>query len=223
TRYTDLIDQDVKALQGVLEARALTSRFGMFLYKEIAEPDPDKMRVIEGDLDQAYADHQAAVTDSLKASPNRSKELEAAAALFDKAASEARSVRAAALSGDNTKAMRLMRESVDPELLRARQVMVDIEDGLQQSVDRQSDDLTSKTHRSILITWLVIGFGLAISFAVAYYIVQTEVVTELLALRGSIQDVADGRLDQTIPYLDGGNEIGEMSRALRTLQSGARE
>ena len=48
-------------------------------------------------------------------------------------------------------------------------------------------------------------------------------VKELVSLQGSIQDLADGRLNQNIPYLDRKNEIGEIGRALRTLQLGARE
>ncbi len=53
-----------------------------------------------------------------------------------------------------------------------------------------------------LITWLVIGFGLPWSWAAAFRIVEREVVKELVSLQGSIQDLADGRLDQNIPYLD---------------------
>jgi len=49
-----------------------------------------------------------------------------------------------------------------------------------------------------------------------------EVVQELLNLHDSIQSLADGKLDQPIPYLDRKNEIGEISRALLTLQRGAR-
>ncbi|HXR34559.1 MAG TPA: histidine kinase dimerization/phospho-acceptor domain-containing protein, partial [Candidatus Binataceae bacterium] len=221
--YSALLGKDVKTLRSVTQARAYTMRFGLFLYGIIAEVNPDRMRVIEAELDKVYSDYQASIAQAVGASPNRAKQIEAAGALFDKAASDARAVRAAALVNNNEKAMNLMRGGVGAELERARQALVDIADELQSSLDRQSADLTNRTHRTILITWLVIGFGLVASFAGAYYIVQTEVVSQLMALRGSILDVADGRLDQPIPYLDVGNEIGEMSRALSTLQSAARE
>jgi len=223
TAYTELIDKDVKALHSVIEARALATRFGLFLYKDIAELDPDKMRVIEGDLDKTYAEYEAFIAEAVRELPDRAKQIKAAETLFDRGVSDARPVRAATLIGDNTKAMNLMRGRVDVELEKSRDAMLEVIDELQKSVDRQSGDLTRKTHRAILITWLVIGLGLAASFGIAFYIVQTAVVRELLSLRQSIQDVADGRLDQPLPYVGRGNEIGEISRAVRTLQSVARE
>ena len=156
-------------------------------------------------------------------SPNRAKQINADAALFDQAVADSRSVRAASLINDNAKSMNLMRGGVDPELRRARQAISETVEDVRFSVDQQSAELTHQTHRAILLTWLVIGFGLLTSFATAFYIVQSEVVQELLSLRDSIQDLAAGKLDQAIPFLDRNNEIGEISRALRTLQRGAHE
>jgi two-component system sensor histidine kinase/response regulator len=94
---------------------------------------------------------------------------------------------------------------------------------LRASINLQSDDFTAKTHRATLITWLVICFGLTISWAIALYIIETEVVKELLSMRVSIEGLASGRLDQDIPYLDQTNEIGAISRALSTLRGVAQE
>jgi hypothetical protein len=90
-------------------------------------------------------------------------------------------------------------------------------------VDQQSDELTARTHRTILVIWIVIAVGLASSFAVALSVVQIEVVRVVLSFRGRIWDVAQGRLDQPVGNLDRPNEIGEMSRVLQTLQVSARE
>ena len=111
--YTELIGKDVKALHSVIEARALATRFGLFLYKDIAEPDPDRMQMIEADLDKTYAEYEAFIADAVRELPDRAKEIKAAAAQFDWVVSYARPVRAATLSGDNTKAMNLMRGRVD--------------------------------------------------------------------------------------------------------------
>ncbi|WP_433964395.1 hypothetical protein [Tunturiibacter gelidiferens] len=69
----------------------------------------------------------------------------------------------------------------------------------------------------------MIILGLAVSFTIALLIVQVEVVKVVLSFRTRILDVAEGRLDLPITNLTRPNEIGEMSRALQTLQIAARE
>jgi signal transduction histidine kinase/DNA-binding response OmpR family regulator/HPt (histidine-containing phosphotransfer) domain-containing protein len=223
TRYSDLLDQDVRTVKNLTRAKALAALFGQLLYADIVELDPDKMYTIEGELDKTYAEYQALIAESVRQSPNRAKEITSAEASFDRAAFDSRAVRAATLVGNNTKAMNLMRGGIDAELQRGRQAIADIVDEISRSVDQQSAELTTKTRRAILLTWLVICFGLLASFAAAFYIVQTEVVQELLTLQGSIQDLAGGKLNEPIAFIDRRNEIGEISRALRTLQQGAQE
>ena len=223
TWYSVLIDTEVKALRSVGEARAHTNRFGLFLFELADETDPDRRQVIDGQLEAVGADFHAAMTAALKQSPERAEKINAASALFEQAEADARPVRAAALAGDNAKALHLLRGGVDQELQQARQATIEIMQALQLFIDKRSDELTSNTHHAILITWLVIGFGLLASWAAAFYVVETQVVNELVSLQGSIQDLADGRLEQNIPLLDRKNEIGEIGRALRTLQLGARE
>jgi signal transduction histidine kinase/CheY-like chemotaxis protein len=223
TRYSALIDNQVEALRSVGEARAHTNRFGLFLYELIDETDPDRRQVIDGELEKIRADYHSVMTAALKASPERADKINAASAVFDQAQADARPVRAAALAGNSVKALDLMRGGVGQELQRARQATIEIMGDLQKYIDQRSDDLTRNTQHAILITWLVIGVGLLASWAAAFYIVETKVVNELLSLQGSIENLAGGRLDQNIPFRDRKNEIGEIGRALGTLQLAARE
>jgi signal transduction histidine kinase/CheY-like chemotaxis protein len=222
-QYSDMIDHDVKALQNLSVARAHANRVGLFLYEEITEPDPDRRVRIDGELDKIYADFQTRMAEAMAESPEHAREIKATAALFDKAMSDARPIRAAALANNSEKALSLTRGDAGAELQQARQAAIDSVDDLRASVDRQSDDLTRKTHRAILITWLIVCLGLAATLTFTLYVVQTQVIGELLTVRGSIQALADGRLDQAIPYLNQTNEIGAISRALGTLQGNARE
>ena len=223
TLYSDLIVKEVKASRSLTEARSHTNRYGLFLYLLVAETDPDRKQVIDGDLEKARFDYETASSAALQDSPQRADKIKAAAALFEKTVADAGPVRAAALAGNHEKALSLLHGGVNQELQQARQAAIEIVEELQRDIDRRSDELTSNTYHAILITWLVIGSGLIASWAVAFYIVQTEVVEELSSLQGSIRDLADGKLDQPILFLDRRNEIGEISRALRTLQGAARE
>jgi signal transduction histidine kinase/DNA-binding response OmpR family regulator/HPt (histidine-containing phosphotransfer) domain-containing protein len=223
TLYSNLIDTQVEGLRSLTEARSHTNRYGLFLYQLVAETDPDRKQVIDGELEKTRSDYQAVSSAALRESPERADKIKAAAAIFDKMVADARPVRAAVLAGNQEKALSLLHGGVSQELQQARQAAIEIVEGLQRDIDRRSDELTGNTNHAIRITWLVIGFGLIASWTVAFYIVQTEVVQELSSLQGSIRDLADGKLNQPILYLDRSNEIGEISRALRTLQGAARE
>ena len=223
TWYSNLIDKEVAALRDMTEARAHTNRFGLYLYDLVAETDAGRKQVIDRELDKIRGDYQAATAAAISRSPERADKIKAAEVEFERAADDASPVRAAALTGDNAKAMDLMRGGVNQELQEARQGTIKVMDELQGYINQRSDELTRNTHRAILITWLVIGFGLLLSWGTGFFIVQTKVVSELVVLQGSIQDIAANKLDQTIPYLQRTNEIGEIGRALKTLQLSARE
>jgi signal transduction histidine kinase/CheY-like chemotaxis protein len=223
TWYSNLIDNYVKTFQSVTAARGDTMRFRLLLYQLVAEDNPDQRQENDGELERVQADYRALLADALRQNPVRGNEIKAAEALFDRAASSARPVRAAALAGNHEKAMNIMHSGVDADLQQARQAMTNLVDEMEKSASQESDELTVRTHRAILITWIVILLGLAASFVIALSILQAEVVQAVLSFRNRILDVAEGRLDQPIANLDRPNEIGEMSRALHVLQVGARE
>ena len=223
TRYSELIAKDVKALHNLTIARVMDNRFHQFLYQEIAEPELDKMRSIDADLDKTAAELHSSIDEATHQSPKLASRIKAAEDLFDQAVSESRALRGAALMSEKAKALQLMRGSAEPKLQLARQALIELADEVHTRVDQHSVELTARTHQTILITWIVIVLGLAASFAIALSIVQVEVVKVVLSFRGRILDVAQGRLDQPIANLERPNEIGEMSRALQTLQVAARE
>jgi len=223
TWYSQLIDNELKAVHHVDTMRAFQRRFALDLYHLIAETDPERSRVIDGQLDATYAEYKEQIAEAIRLAPARTAEITAAAAEFDKAVLDSQLVRVAALANDKVKAAAMMRSTVDPELQQAHEQVIKIADELQKAVDQRSDELTSRTHYAILVTWLVLGFGLLVTFAVASYVLQVGVVQELFSLRDSIQSLASGKLDQPIPFLNRPNEIGEISRSLHTLQGVAKD
>src|SRR5664279_5885795 len=82
-QYSELIDNDIKTLQSVTSQRALTMRFGMSLYNLIAETDPQRVRLIESELDSAQEKYRLALADSLRQSPALSADINATALLFE--------------------------------------------------------------------------------------------------------------------------------------------
>jgi two-component system sensor histidine kinase/response regulator len=221
--YSQLIDNEIKAVHNTDTARGLTMRYGQYLYRLIAETDLDRMHVIDAELDGCYSDYQARIADAARLYPAFSKQINSASALFERAVRDSRPVRAAALRNDNKKAADLMRAGVDDELQESSRQAMEISAEMQKAVDQRSDELTARTHRTIVITWLVTGFGILVSIVAASYLLQVTVVRELWSLRDAIQTIAGGDLERPIPFLTRPNEIGDIGRSLRTLQGVAKE
>ena len=190
--YSGLIDKDINALQDLTVVQSSNNLFGQILYKEIAETNSDRMRVIDADLDQTAAQFHSSIEEAKHESPSLAPAINAAADLFDRAAVDSHPVRAATLAQDNEKAMKLMRESFDPELLKARQELEGLTQQMQTAVDRESQELTARTIHTIRVTWIVITLGLLTSFGIALSIVHVEVVKVVLSFRTRILDVAEG-------------------------------
>src|SRR6516225_6382630 len=180
TWYTALIDNEVKAGDHIDNARAFSLRYALSLYRLVAETDADRRQVIDGEVDSSYSAFKTQLAEAIRLAPAWEARLTAVENEFNRAFLDSRPVRAAALAGDKEKAAGLMRSGEDAELEKARQQLVVTAEELQKAVDQRSDELTRKTHRSILVTWLVIVLGALVSFSVAFYELHTEVVKQLL-------------------------------------------
>ena len=223
TKYSELISNYEYTLRRLGDARAKEILFEQLLYQQAVESDPARVRAFDVELEKNYAAAKASLEESERRTPFGAEQIRAAEISLDRAVTDSRAVRGATVSGDAVRAIALLKSSVDPELQEARQTLIPLIEKMRSSVDAQSDDLTSKTHRAILIAWLWMGLGLGLSIFVTVALVQKEVVGELENVNRSSQEIAAGRLDQPISYLDRTHEIGEISRALHALQLAARE
>src|SRR5262249_17116578 len=147
-RYRSLLDKEVQALHSLTLAQAHNNRFGLFLYKEIAELDKDRMRMIDGDLEQAIAAFHSAMDEAKRQSPDLSSEINAATAAFDRLVIDSRPVRAATQAGRNDQAMKLMREVYDSQWSVTRNAVIDLQQEVHTNVDQQSQELTARTART---------------------------------------------------------------------------
>jgi signal transduction histidine kinase/DNA-binding response OmpR family regulator/HPt (histidine-containing phosphotransfer) domain-containing protein len=223
TWYSLLIDNEIKSVYNIDAARSLVMRYGLQLYRLIVETDPARMQTLNTQLEDTYTEYQVRLAEAKRLYPAYSRQIAAAAARFDKAVADSRPARTAALANQNQKAAGILHSTVDEEMEQARNQVITVAADMEKAADKRSDDLTNLTHRSILVTWLVLGLGVIGSFAVASYFLQTDVVQELWMIRDSIQALAVGELDRPIPFVNRPNEIGEIGRSLHTLQGGARD
>ena len=124
TGYSELIGRDVKALHKLTIARVMDNRFHQLLYQEIAEPNTDKMRSIDADLDKTAAEFYSSIDEAKRESPNLTSRIKTSQDLFDQVVSESRLLRGAAMTSENAKALQLMRANAEPRLLLVRQALI---------------------------------------------------------------------------------------------------
>src|SRR5437660_5264202 len=223
TWYSRLIDNDIKSVYKMDAARSLVMRYGLFLDRLIVATDPARRQSLNAQLEDSYTEYQARIAEAKRLYPAYSQPIAPAADRCEKAVADSRPARTAALANQNQKVAGIMHSTVAEEMEQARNQAMTIAADMEKAADKRSDDLTNLTHRSILITWLVLGLGIVGSFAVVSYFLQTDVVRELWTIRDSIQALAVGELDRPIPFVNRPNEIGEIGRSLHTLQGGARD
>ena len=105
THYSQLLSQDVGALQHLTAGESGGALVGQLLYEEIAELDVDKMHRIDSELDKTYANYRGLIDQALRRAPNHAGEIKAAQALFDQAVLDSGPVRAVTSVNSNAKAM----------------------------------------------------------------------------------------------------------------------
>jgi len=145
--------------------------------------------------DQIVLEVRSSLSQALEENPSDTDTIKSAATQFNQAVSWSDEARAAALRGDSHTATSRMQSQVDPQLEMVQQKIENLAGTLNQSIDKESDGLTEKMHRSIVLSWLFALLGLLATSGFALYIVQIELVKPLEKFRQCILGVADRRFE----------------------------
>src|SRR3954451_8147816 len=142
TLYSNLLDTEVSLLLKLTSARAANNRFEQYLYKEIAETDVDRVRVTDAELEQVGVEFRSLSAQAREINPDHTQAIDAITAMFAQQFADSYPVRAASLNDDDEKALRLMRETVEPEWNNARKAIANLQNAVQQRVGPRSDERT---------------------------------------------------------------------------------
>jgi len=223
-RYSRMIEQGMGASLSLSRASEQLSLISQLLLKQSAESNSDKALRLDAEIDKAAQDYQQQMLEAHDSVPSVFEgRLRSLAGQFSDGMLNLRPIRAKALAGARTEAQDQLRAGALTGLDQIRGQTAQLQDEIRSALEADSSAARQRTHQAISVTWAVIAFGLLASIGIALWIVQREVVQTLRALQISIRDVADGRLDQPIPFQELQNEVGAITRALSTLQHGAKE
>src|SRR6516162_2783425 len=76
--YSQLIANEMKAVDNIGIARELTMRYGLYLYRLIVETDLNRMHVIDAELDNCYSEYQTRIAEAARLYPAYAKQIGAA-------------------------------------------------------------------------------------------------------------------------------------------------
>ena len=220
--YSQMIQRDSEVQRALTVARACNNRFGLFLYREFAETDPTKIRESETEIEIATFDFRTAADQLKRSDTHLAEQVDGLIVSFNRLVASAAPVREAVRTNDREKSVRELQTMVEPEWLKTRQGIINLESTVAKNIDEQSNDLTRQTRNTIAVSWILTGVGLVLSFIVTFVIIQVEVVGSVKSFRNLILGVAQGNLNQPITNLDRPNEVGEMSRTQDSAGRSAR-
>ncbi|HVI50105.1 MAG TPA: response regulator [Candidatus Sulfotelmatobacter sp.] len=223
-RYSQMVEQGLNATLSLNKANDRIDAICQLLLKEAVEDNADRSARLDGEIEKSMRDYAQMMELGRAQAPQTVKpRLAAISSLFEDGALNVRPVRAKALAGAHGEALAMLRAGAAVNLEQARTQTAALVDDIRRDLGDASKAAARHTGQAITVTWAVIALGLLGSIGIALWIVQKEVVEVLRTLKDSIHDVADGRLDQPIPFREMKNEVGSITRALATLQQGAKE
>jgi len=220
-RYSDMVTYRVPALKSMTRANQRLLHIMQLLYEEVAEDSQDQISRTDGQIDSVTREYQVFLAEALRLTRADTARLGAVVNLFNEFLAEAKAVRRRASANHDELALSMLETRVKPAFQKAREANASYVDDLHVALDNESEALRSMASQTILLVWMVIAVSMALVLAVAVVVLQRAVVGVINALRGAIQEIAAGKLDTRIPFLDLSNEAGEISRALLTLQQAA--
>ena len=224
TRYNGMVEQSLNATLSLNKASDRIAAICQLLLKEAVEDSTDRTVRLDAEIDKAVRDYTQLMTSANGQAPaSVQPRLAGISAQFEESLLNLRPLRAKALNGAHGDMLTQLRAGAASGLEQARAQTATLVDEIRLGLGNDSQAAAHHTIRAISITWAVIALGLLASIGIALWIVQREVVLVLFSLSNSIRDVADGRLDQPIPFRERKNEVGAITRALATLQQGAKE
>lgn len=219
--YSDLLDNDTKAMVELARANRSIVAVGRQTYKVIAQTDSQRMQAaVEGagrNREAAYAAYDAAA----KLLPEQAAAISDLRGRLDDVMRDYDQIKPLALANRNDEALAILNERFDPKLDSLRDDNIKLTDLVRKSVDEQSAALTDGSIFSRNLVYITTGVGLLIFGGLAFYIARFTIAGPVGHLTAAMTSVAGGNLAVTVPGLGRGDEIGKLAGALETFKANA--
>ncbi|HWU48991.1 MAG TPA: HAMP domain-containing methyl-accepting chemotaxis protein [Asticcacaulis sp.] len=194
------------------------------LYKLVSFSDSQDIAAAEGELKQAQSSFSKETNDALKALPKETQRIAGIQASYNAAVDDTcAQTRTLAESGDDTDALRQMRDACDPAMMKLEKTMAQVVDDTIADNVAASAAAGADTRRTIGATWGGLIIGLIVVLGLAVLVTRRGVVAPLTTLNASMTNMDGGDLETPPPGQERRDELGAMARTLETFRKGLAE
>ncbi len=123
-------------------------------------------------------------------------------------------------AANNALAAGEMNATCNPALKAVTATIAKFVDDSSADLDKQSDDTTKQTNNTITLTYGVVLAGLAMIMGVAFWLTRGGIVAPIQALTQTMQTLAKGQLDITVPGQGRKDELGTMAGTVEVFRKG---
>ena len=221
--YSQMIRSDARASVEVRRANRLVNAAMYRVFRMIAESDAAQIKV----ADDAFRDIPAMAKKALDLVrldvPAFTSRIDAASKTMDLVFVRLSEVRRLAALDDNTAALAVVHDRIDPLFGPLSAEISAIADDLQAGMNRRSEELAEQNNAARYTTMALSGGGLAFGIAIAFLVVVAGITRPLGSLVKVIDRMAKGDFSAEIAEAARGDEIGAVGRAVVAIKHKAAE
>jgi methyl-accepting chemotaxis protein len=210
--YSRIIEKDVAAAIAVTRASRSYLSYRLSSWQLIAESKDEEMKKVAADADGAQKRFMTFLDETKKLAPNFERRVNEIQQKFTGLQPQYQAAFTLALANKNEQATAQLHNLSSPGAEIAAALNA-ISDDMAKSMNTLSDQATAATSQTIVVTYSSIAVAMAAVLALAFFMVQLNIVKPIGRLVVELKKLAEGDFNIKLDGLDRKDEIGEISNA----------
>ncbi|GAB3125819.1 methyl-accepting chemotaxis protein [Novispirillum itersonii] len=219
--YGALIAGNGTGQVAVVRANRAVTLLGQLTYRVIAETSESEMKLVNDQFEPARDRFAAMMQDAIRTMPQRSAELKALQADYDRAYRAARDVAALALQNRNEEATNLSRNDFVP-LMETLQKAMDLK--VDEVIKESTGDAAALRSSVGALHWqslIISAVAILMALTVGFLVASRFISRPLGGLTNIMDRLANDDFSVAVQGLERKDEVGVMARSVEVLKSKA--
>lgn len=223
SRYSEIMAGPSKSLISVARSNQQVLTVSASLYANATAVTEEGNAAAGRERETAITRYNELMDDAKAKNPQSAEKLEEFKQKFHRILEEAcaQSVRLASStdSAANAQAAAEMNATCNPAIQAYRAESIKFTDETIARLDELSDQTTRETDNTITMTYIAVLAGLGLIMGLAFWLTRSGIVAPLQALNRTMQSLAKGELQTSVPGLGRKDEMGEMATTVEGFRN----